>query len=290
MNKPVLYLHVESNENKGGGGFGAGQPNKMLEEEVIRCVRSWRALGGPFKDIDILCLCMTNNPPSVKTITKLKQYNAKFNHIYCRDTNWFPAGWWATPLGGQWIEQNTDYDFIIHIDLDMLLLKTLSEEAVRVPEGYIASCAVYSDGFEDDYQMDPNFKKTFVTCFITSWVENEFYTKWYERMYWMGQEYQYMYEREFKGEKPWDPKDWWFYCNLEEHAVDVMFYNDNEPIAPVQKIQIGPSQGYESVGDMTDDELLNVYFLHNHFDNQEEYRRTMREYARRMVKLGKINK
>jgi len=39
---------------------------------------------------------------------------------------------------------------------------------------------------------------------------------------------------------------------------------------------------------MNDEELLNVYFLHNHFDNQEEYRRTMKEYARRMVKLGKF--
>jgi hypothetical protein len=290
LKNPVLYLHIESNTNKGGGGFGAGQPNKMLEEEAIRCVHSWRAFGGHFKDIDILCLCMTNNPPSDKTIKLLSNKGVKFKHVYDPETDWFPAGWWATPLGGKWIENSTEHDFIIHIDLDMLLLRTLHEEVVRVPEGYLAKCAVYSDGFEDDYQIDPRWKKTFVTCFITSWVENEFYTKWYNLMYWMGVEFKHIFSQEIEGKKPWDPKAWWDYCNLEEHAVDSLHFNHSEPIAKAEKIQIGPSQGYESVGDMTDEELLNVYFLHNHFDNQEEYRRTMKEYARRMVKLGKIKK
>jgi len=223
---PVLYLHVESNKNKGGGGFGAGQPNKMLEEEVIRCVKSWRVFGGPYKDIDILCLCMTDNPPSDNIIKLLSNKGAKFKHQYDSETDWFPAGWWATPLGGKWVENNTDYDFIIHIDLDMLLLRSLSEEVVRVPEGYMAKCAVYSDGFEDDYQMDPEFKKTFVTCFITSRTTDLFYSSWYHYMYWMGLDFKQKHDDEIRGNKLWSKKDWWFYCNLEEHAVDVMFYKN----------------------------------------------------------------
>ncbi len=30
---PVLYLHVESNKNKGGGGFGSGYLNRTTPEK-----------------------------------------------------------------------------------------------------------------------------------------------------------------------------------------------------------------------------------------------------------------
>lgn len=283
MNNPVLYLHVESNKNKGGGGFGSGYLNRTLEEEAIRCVKSWRKYGGLYKDIPIAAVCVTKNPPSMGTVIKLNQLGVTYIESPIEGTDKHPAGWWATPLGGRLLEECSDHDFIIHVDLDMMLLRELDVETVAIRNGNIAKCAVYSDGFEDDKDIDPRWKKTFVTCFITSWTECKFYTLWHKKMMELDSIWRKRFQKEIEGTKKWSRDDWWDYCNLEEHAVDCLYYEDELPIEKIEKVQMG--LGYEGVGDLTDEELRSVCFFHNHHDDVEDYEKTLKEYARRRMKL-----
>jgi len=286
---PVLFLVVEDNRNKGGGGYGAGQKNKLLTDEAIRCVTSWRKFGGVWKDISIVAMCITGNLPPVETINKLKNLGVTFIEEYQPETKNYPAGWWSTPLAGRLIEAyNTIDDFIIHIDLDMFLVKHLLEYDILSSSEYLAACAVYSNGYEDDKQIDPRWKKTFVTCFITSWNSNKFYTKWYNKMMNLNEVWKNKFPDEIAGLKQWNKPDWWDYCNLEEHAVDCLYYEDREIIDKVHKIQIGPYQGYEGVYNLTDKEFKKVCFVHNHIDNHDGYVKIMKEYASRRIEIANI--
>lgn len=288
---PVLFLVVEGNKNKGGGGFGAGQKNKLLCDEAIRCVASWRKYGGVYKDIPIIAVCITGNLPSTETIKKLHLLGVSFIEDYQPETESYPAGWWSTPLAGIMIEEHTLHDFIIHIDLDMFLVKHLDKDDILSSERkYIAACAVYSDGYEDDQQMDPRWKKTFVTCFITSWSSNRFYTMWYRKMMRLDQIWKNKFPNEISGNEQWSKTDWWDYCNLEEHAVDCLYYEDGEAIDKIHKIQIGPYQGYEGVNDLTNEEFRKVCFVHNHIDNREGYVKIMKEYALRRIEIANIKR
>ena len=255
--KNALILTVESNENKGGGGgYDQGGCRPKLEQETINCVRSWRKYGGKLKDIDIIAMCCTNNPPSEETLETLKELDVIYIEKYLPISDGFPAGWWGVPLCGKWVEQNLDYDFLIHIDLDITLIRELDERIFwHSSIADLAKCAVYSKEFPDDESHIKGVEKTFVTCIISSWTSNMFYTKWFDTMMniW----------------SKWDLKEdsWWNYCNIEEHAVDYMYHKMMRYIAPLNKVQIGC--GYDTVDSLTDEELKNVYFLHGHLDDPE---------------------
>jgi len=270
----ALVLTVEGNDNKGGGGgYDGGGPRRELEAEAIRCVINWRKHGGPFKSIPIYCMCPTNNPPSQKTVNQLGEWDATYIHEENPITDLFPAGWWNVPYVGYLLETRIPEDLIIHVDLDMQLIRDANEELVWTdPDKYDAKCAVYSEGFEDDEQISPDFRKEFVTCFVTSWREKRFYLKWWEKMLFI--------------QARWDftKMTWWAYCNIEEHAVDVLYHEDEVPIEKVHKVQIGNDQGYDTVDTLTDEELKQVYFLHNHADNPDGAKRTVLEYTKRMLK------
>jgi hypothetical protein len=274
----ALILAVESNENKGGGGgYDGGGCRKNLEEEAIKCVKSWRKYGGKLKDIDIIAMCVTNNPPSQETIDALEDLGVGYEHQYYPITDGFPAGWWNVPLVGKIVEKSGLYDFLIHIDLDITLIRELDERIFwHSSIANLAKCAVYSKEFPDDSKYIKGVEKSFVTCIISSWTSNAFYTKWFDTMMDIWSTWEL------------DSDTWWNYCNIEEHAVDYMFHKLNYYIAPIEKAQIGNDQGYDTLDSFTDDELERIYFLHNHFDNPEGANRTILDYFQRVKDAKKI--
>jgi len=286
---PCLWLHVEGNINKGGGGNGAGQPNKNLEEEVLRCVKYWKKYTND--EYPIYALCMTINPPSMETLTRLAYMGVKFIWDYNVISDWFPAGWWNTPLAGKWMENNTNYYPLIHLDLDITLLRPfrLTDDWKK----YDAIIPTYTKENPDDRQIDPDFVKTFITCFIIS--NKNFYHKWYYKMLDLAKIWQFKYPNLIKYSpelaKYKVSKDvWWDYCNLEEHAVDVLYYENNMKIKKLNKVMIGENQGYGSANDATDDEIMNdIYFLHYHYDrkNPNGFSKKIIKYVTRKAKCKK---
>lgn len=271
----ALVLAVEGNDNKGGGGgYDGGGPRSKLEAEAVQCVINWRKHGGPFKDVSIYCMCPSERAPSPLTVHRLEEWGVIYVHEVHPETSSFPAGWWNVPYVGSLMEQRISEDLIIHVDLDMQLIRDATEELVWTdPVRYDAKCAVYSEGFEDDEQISPDFRKEFVTCFVTSWRDRRFYQRWWDKM--------------VEIQKSWDHEamTWWAYCNIEEHAVDVMYHVDGARIEKAHKVQIGNDQGYDTVDTLTDEELQSVYFLHNHADNPEGAGRTVLEYTKRMLRI-----
>jgi hypothetical protein len=275
--KTAFIAHVESNQNKGGEYVS----NRPLEEESLKCFESWRRLGGKWKDIDIYATCHTNNPPSEVTLKEYEKMNVTFVNHYYTITDEFPAGWWNVPLSGRWAEDHLDHQFLVHTDLDMILLKEPDDELMYCSQDSYARCAVYSENFPDDMQIVPEYSKLFVTCFITSWAKNKFYTLWFQEM--MKQENRWT-------NRDWNDKEnWWKYCNLEEHAVDVMFFEKGMEIEQVHKCQIGNGNAYDTVDSLTDEEMHRVFFNHDHYhdDCKQE---TIKQYVMRMMELKRAKR
>lgn len=279
--KTAFIAHVESNENSGGGGNGSGESNRPLEEESLKCFESWRRFGGKWKDMDIYAICCTNNPPSQDTLKEYSKMNVNFVDAYYATSDSFPAGWWNVPLSGAWAELNLDHKFLIHTDLDMILLREPDDELIMCDFKSDAKCAVYSENFPDDFQLSPNYKKLFVTCFITSWRDKRFYYRWYGEM--MRQEVMW-------SNRDWnDRENWWKYCNLEEHAVDVMYYEKKYKIEQVHKCQIGNGNAYDTVDSLTDYEISRIFFNHDHF-HDECKKDTINQYVRRVMEIKHAKK
>jgi hypothetical protein len=69
---------------------------------------------------------------------------------------------------------------------------------------------------------------------------------------------------------------------LEEYVVDKIYATGKWDIRPVQKYQIG--EWYTPVSVLSDEELHNVYFWHEHLEYDPEYNRIQEkiDFARRM--------
>jgi len=288
-NNPCLWLHVEGNINKGGGGRGAGQPNKNLEQEVLRCVKYWKK--NTSEKYPIYALCMTDNPPSMETLSQLTYMGVKFIWDYDSNSDWFPAAWMNIPLAGKWMEDNINHYPLIHIDLDMTLLRPF--KLTDDWKNYDAIIPIYTKEYPDDRQIDPDFPKTFITCFIIS--NKNFYHRWYYKMIELAKIWQYKYPNLVKysleiAKYKVSKEVWWSYCNIEEHAVDVLYYKNNMKIKKLEKIMFGKNQGYGSINDFTDKEIKNnIYFLHHHYDpkNPNSFSEKIIEYVKRAAKCKK---
>ena len=175
--KYILGLVVESDNDYIDKPFITSR--RFFEKEVLKCVTHWRKFGDQYKDIDIICICITKNVPSNETIEKLKKMNVTFIHHYDPLTDTFDCGFYNKVLGCKIIEQyyiNVKDYVMLHIDLDMYLLK----------KPFITnknSCLIY-DEIQTKFErkiIDKNLN-TYNTCYIIS--VPGFYNKWYDKLIW----------------------------------------------------------------------------------------------------------
>ena len=163
----------------------------------------------------------------------------------------------------------------------MVLVRELTDDIIGTSKNNLVKCAVYSKDYPDEMRIDPTYDKLFVTCFVTSWRENKFYTKWWCEMMKLKHEWDTQVDLT-------DKDNWWKYCNLEEHAVDVLHHRGYD-MEQVHKVQFGQDQGYETIDDLTDNELVNnVYFFHNHSNNDGT--KIIINYMRRLRNVKANNK
>lgn len=266
---------IEGNKKNKGGGLSStsgGGIRQYLEEEAIECFKNWRKNGGVFKNIPIYAICCTNNLPSQKTIDVItNEYNVTYIEKYMPISNTFPAGWWNVPLCGKWFENNLLEDVLIHTDLDLIPLREITQSIIDIDGDNIAKCATYSTEYPDDEKISNDYDKLFVTCFIASYRKKSFYTLWYNKMIELWENWDYSINTD------------WGLMNIEEHAVDVLYYENSIKIEQVHRVQIGP--GYDKVADYSDDELNEqLFFIHRHFNDLDITNNEFMQYIKRRLK------
>jgi len=276
--KYALITVIENNETNINNTSGQYVQKRMYESEAIICFTKWRENGGWLKDIPIYAYCPTKNKPSKDTIKKLEALNVVYIEQYIVETDNYFCGYWNIPLIGQVCENTLKEDIFIHIDLDMYLIKPLPEYLLNTVmyDNSIVICGQYDEYCSSQQrQQPPNWKRPFDTGFIVSHRDSGFYKIFYKTL------------KELtitKGDKVWNK-----YMNdrplhdLEENAIDKLVNTmDNPRIIGIEKYQIG--EWYTPVDKLTDEELSNVYFWHEHIIVDPIYDRVQEKikYFKRM--------
>lgn len=260
----ALITMIESNENCINSQRGITFSHKRLyEDEAVLCFKSWRENAGWLKDIPIYTYCPSRNVVSEKTKEEMKRYNVTYIENFLPETDGFFSGFWNVPLCGKIFEETLTEDVFIHIDLDMKLIKPLSQDLVdSVLTNDFVICGQYDDeSSKSQRKIGNDWKNPLDTGFIISNRKTGFYKFFYESLSEI---------TKTKGDARWKEKcsDWPLYF-LEEYVIDKAYNEQNYPIRPIQKYQVG--EGYAKISTYTDEELRNVYFWHEHILHGEDY-------------------
>ena len=217
-NKIALITVIEGNFNN--INFDKNKI-RLYELEALKCFKAWRKNAGILKNIDIYCICVTNNQPSKKTIQKIKNLGVNYIHEYNSISKTFNNGFWNKPLGCSILENKLNYEYFIHIDLDMYILKELKKDI------YCNSCLIYD---KYDSLQERKFKdKSLIpynTCYMTSIKNDMIFTKWFNIL------------QEINNKESFNLKN--YYLDItedkyEEAAFDILSYFTNTLI---------PNSGY----------------------------------------------
>ncbi|WP_408098569.1 hypothetical protein ACJVC5_06550 [Peredibacter sp. HCB2-198] len=260
----ALITMIESNENCINSQRGITFSHKRLyEDEAVLCFKSWRENGGWLKDIPIYTYCPSRNVVSETTKEEMKKYNVTYIENFLPETDGFFSGFWNVPLCGKIFEETLSEDVLIHIDLDMKLIKPLPQELVdSVLNNDYVICGQYDDeSSKSQRKIGNDWKNPLDTGFLISNRKTKFYKFFYEALSEI---------TKTKGDARWKEKcsDWPLYF-LEEYVIDKAYNEQNYPIRPIQKYQVG--EGYAKISTYTDEELRNVYFWHEHILHGEDY-------------------
>lgn len=269
FSRALLLVADNQDDNKGDIAdkycHGAVIP---YETELLCCIKSWRQNGGAYANIPIYVVCPTQKGISPSTIQKVKQLGAHYFHDYRPETDTYKCGYWNVPLVGKVVEK-TDFikeDILIHIDLDMTLMKAPSRDLLTPSKDVMAKIGINEHRPTARY---PDFKgKIFPweanTGFIVSWRYGGFYEAWYERLKLLTEEL----------DKTNPPE----YSIYEERVVDLMYFEEGIPLQYEAFFQVNGD-----VSENTDEEILNMTFFHGHANMKERNAQYWSTYLRRVA-------
>jgi hypothetical protein len=266
----ALFLVADNqDDNKGdvGGKYchGAVLP---YETELLCCIKSWRQNGGQFANIPIYVVCPTKKGISPATVQKVRQLGAQYFHDYRPETDTYKCGYWNVPLAGKVVEKTPfiKENILIHIDLDMTLMKTPTKELLTPSEKTLAKIGVnehrptarYPDFQGKQYPLEAN------TGFIVSWRYSGFYEAWYDRLKTLTAEI----------DKTNPPE----YSIYEERVIDIMHFDEGFAVEFESNFQVNGD-----VSENTDEEIMNMTFFHGHANMKERNAQYWSTYLRRMA-------
>jgi len=243
---------------------------RRLESEAIECFTAWRKNAGWLKDIPIYAVCPTKNVISDKTKEKFKELNVTYIEDYQAVTETFTSGFLNIPLVGHMMEYILHEDILIKIDLDMNIIKPLPKELVESDQIIVGQYDDYCTKHQREGIAEDN---PFDTGFIISKRNTFFYKHFFDlcMLYMNSDDPDWLRVKAQTGD---------YY--LEEYVMDRIYAEGSFDIKPIQKYQIG--EWYTPVKELSDDELDNVYFWHEHLEYDPEYNRIQEkiDFARRV--------
>lgn len=277
----ALITMIESSEKNLNEQRGIVFSEKRLyEEEAILCFQNWRARGGQFKDIPIYSYCPTRNTISEKTRLEFEKLNVTYIEKYHEETEDFFSGFLNVPFCGALFENILTEDILIHIDLDMNLIRELPKDLVdSVAENQFVLVGQYDDeSAKDQRRLGADWDNPLDTGFIISHRESGFYKFFYKNLIELVKT---------QGDQRWKENcsDQPLYF-LEEYVIDKAYNELEFPIRPVARYQIG--EGYAKVRTFSDEELKNVYFWHEHILYEKSYYDKIREKLEFTKRMGRF--
>ena len=243
---------------------------RRLESEAIECFTAWRKNAGWLKDIPIYAVCPTKNVISDKTKAKFDELNVTYIEDYQEVTETFTSGFLNIPLVGHMMEYLLHADVLIKIDLDMNIIKPLPKDIVNSDQIIVGQYDDYCTKHQREGIAEEN---PFDTGFIISRRDTLFYKHFFEMCmkYMNSDDPGWLRVKAQTGD---------YY--LEEYVMDRIYAEGLFDIKPVQKYQIG--EWYTPVKELSDNELNDVYFWHEHLEYDPEYNRMQEkiDFARRI--------
>jgi hypothetical protein len=279
--KYALITMIESNENNLNSQRGITFSEKRLyEDEAILCFKNWREKGGWLKDINIYTYCPTKNTITDKTKEEFKKLNVTYIENYREETESFFSGFLNVPLCGKIFEQTLEEDILIHIDLDMNLIRPIPEELVNsVADNKFVLVGQYDDeSAKFQRRLGEGWDNPLDTGFIISHRKSGFYKYFYEELIALVNT---------KGDERWKQ-----HCSdqplyfLEEYVIDKAYNEGLFPVKPIKRYQIG--EGYAKVSTFGDEELNKVLFWHEHILYEKSYYDKIREKLEFTKRMGKL--
>lgn len=222
---------------------------RYFEREAIRAFSYWRANGGSLRDIDIYAVCITKNTISSQTKKAFNNLNVTYIESYHDITDTFDCGFFNKPLGCSFLERKLPHDYLIHIDLDMYLLKEPDIE-------WKNSCMVYDSkqAAEERVHLDNSIPEPFNTCYMITRREDFIFSKWWDLLRGLSLLYDYdpyYFQRRYGNLE---------YRKLEELSFDLL--SKHVDIHRIPNMLIGET--YTDFSDMTSEEQSRVSFHHFH--------------------------
>ncbi len=222
---------------------------RLFEKEAILSYRHWRNNGGIYKDIPIYAICITKNTISESTRNKFKELNVTYIESYQPETDNFDCGFYNKPLGCKVLEETLEEDILIHIDLDMYLMR----EPNIVLEN---SCMIYDKAQILNERIHNNNKviDTFNTCYMVTKREDNIFSLWWDKLVDLDKDYSLdkgLFELTYTNLE---------YRKLEELSFDLLSLDIE--IYNIPNSLFGET--YTALSDMNQNELNNIYFHHYH--------------------------
>lgn len=243
-------------------------------------VQSWRQRGGWLKDIPAYVFNVNRCKPRASTLQALASLGCHYIEHHIEDAEKLECGFLNEPLCGKIAEEMLSEDIFIKIDLDMQLLKPLSQALLDI--GDFTLVGQYSD--EDAKAQRHGFAgfAPFDTNFIVSSRQSKFYHHYCEACF----SKEYLDSDEYKRVMRTDGVNSNYY--QEEFAVDYLHKNGICKIKPVLNYNFG--EGYHDIDSMTDAEVESVHFLHGHIckDHTSDFDEAQckLKYMKRMCRIN----
>lgn len=235
--------------------------NRYFEEELIRCVKSWRKNGGWLKDINIYILHSNDSSIKEDTIRSLLELGVVYIDDFNDDSVNYVNGFLNEPYCGKYFEKINPIkeEITIKLDLDMQLLKPIPKNIIELTEEKIIigqydenSVKSQRDFYFDSLPFDTNL-------IITNRKFN-FYEKYYDMCF----SNEILNDDHYKNIQ----KTYGNYY-LEEFVVDYLNKNVFNNILPIKYYQYG--EGYPSISEYPREEIKNIYFLHEHIYKNNKF-------------------
>lgn len=264
MDKIALILVVESSENNKGDivdKYDTGRTEMPYEEEAIMCVKMWRKNGGDYANIPIYAININDNPPSKVCQKELKNMGVIYIENYIYETKSYPCGYYNVPLACKMLERELTEDKLIHIDLDMYLLRPPTKDLLYVQPGSLCKIAINewrpTDNLDEkELQRLRQYPFEIETNFMVSKRMSLFYDTWYRELKEKYNKIKYEYTSKTLS-------------IFEERICDIMYFDNRYPFEFFK-------EGYQ----LNHEKIIHkdAFFLHCHMDNPDRFNRLLKLY------------